>query len=121
LPPQCVTCPASPAIAVGTAGEGAKLGDLFPHLSSVIVDKIECTASAVVFRARCWLAEAACPACGTCSSRVHSSYARQVRDLPLGGRPVLIHLAMRRFRCTNPACKKVTFAGQADGAGGADA
>jgi len=28
---------------------------------------------------------------------------------------VLIHLAMRRFFCTNPACKKVTFAGQAGG------
>jgi transposase len=38
-----------------------------------------------------------------------------VRDLPLGGRPVLIHLAVRRFVCQNPACKKVTFAGQADG------
>jgi transposase len=46
---------------------------------------------------------------------VHSSYVRQVRDLPLGGRPVLIHLAMRRFVCTNAACQKVTFAGQADG------
>jgi transposase len=38
-----------------------------------------------------------------------------VHDLPLGGRPVLIHLAMRRFLCTNPACGKVTFAEQADG------
>jgi transposase len=84
-------------------------------LSSVIVDKIECTPSTVVFRARWWPAEAACPACGTWSSRVHSSYVRQVRDLPLGGRPVLIHLAMRRFLCKNAACKKVTFAGQADG------
>jgi transposase len=46
---------------------------------------------------------------------VHGSYVRQVRDLPLGGRPVLIHLAMRRFSCQNRACKKVTFAGQADG------
>jgi transposase len=46
---------------------------------------------------------------------VHSSYVRQVRDLPLGGRPVLIHLALRRFLCTNAACPKVTFAGQADG------
>jgi hypothetical protein len=35
--------------------------------------------------------------------------------LPLGGRPVLIHLAMRRFLCQNAACTKVTFAGQADG------
>jgi transposase len=38
-----------------------------------------------------------------------------VRDLPLGGRTVLIHLAVRRFVCPNPACAKVTFAGQADG------
>ena len=33
----------------------------------------------------------------------------------LGGRPVLIRLGMRRFLCQNAACKKVTFAGQADG------
>ena len=46
---------------------------------------------------------------------MHGSYPRQVRDLPLGGRPVLIHLAVRRFLCQNPACAKVTFAGQADG------
>ncbi len=79
------------------------------------MDKIECTPSGVVFIARYWPMQAACPACGTWSSRVHSSYARQVRDLPLSGRPVLIRLAMRRFLCTNLACKKVTFAGQADG------
>jgi transposase len=115
LLPQCVTCPTSPAIAEVTAGEGAELGDLLPHLRDVIVEKIDCTASAVVIRACCWPAEAACPACGTWSSRVHGSYVRQVRDLPLGGRPVLIHLAMRRFVCLNVACKKVTFAGQADG------
>jgi transposase len=84
-------------------------------LGSVIVDTIECTPSAVVFRARCSPQEAACPGCGAWSSRVHGSYVRQVRDLPLGGRPVLIHLAMRRFLCQNPACKRVTFAGQADG------
>jgi transposase len=115
LPPQCVIFPAAPAITGGAAGEGAGLGDLLPHLSSVIVDKIECTPSAVLFTARYWPAEAACPACGNWSSRVHSSYARQLRDLPLSGRPVLIHLGMRRFLCTNAACQKVTFAGQAGG------
>jgi transposase len=115
LPPQSVTCPASPAIAVGTAGEGAELGDLLPHLRCVIVDKIECMPGAVLFRARYWPAEAACPGCGTRSARGHSSYVRLVRDLPLSGRPVLIHLAMRRFLCQNAACTKVTFAGQADG------
>jgi transposase len=80
-----------------------------------MVERIECTPSAVVIRACWWPAEAVCPACGTWSSRVHGSYVRQVRDLPLGGRPVLIYLAMRRFACLNVACAKVTFAGQADG------
>jgi transposase len=115
LPPQFVSCPASPAIADGTAGEGAELGDLLPHLRDLMVEKIDCMLSAVVIRARWWPSQAACPACGTWSSRVHGSYVRQVRDLPLGGRPVLIHLAMRRFVCVNVACTKVTFAGQADG------
>jgi transposase len=80
-----------------------------------MVEKTECMPSAVVIRARWQPAEAVCPACGAWSSRVHGSYVRQVRDLPLGGRPVLIHLAMRRFVCPNAACAKVTFAGQADG------
>jgi len=115
LPPQCVTCPASPAIADGTAGEGAGIGDLLPHLRDLIVEKIDCTRSAVVIRARCQRSQAACPACGTWSSRVHASYVRQVRDLPLGGGPVLIRLAMRRFACLNAACAKVTFARQAAG------
>ena len=115
MPPQFVTCPASPTIAGGPACRGVELGDLLPHLRDLMVEKIECTPSAVVIRACCWPSGAACPACSTWSSRVHGSYVRQVRDLPLGGRPVLIHLAMRRFLCLNPACTKVTFAGQADG------
>jgi transposase len=115
LLPESVTCLASPAVAGGPGAEAAGLGDLVPHLRDLMVEQIDCTPSAVVIQACCWLAGAACPACGTWSSRVHGSYVRQVRDLPLGGRPVLIHLAMRRFLCTNPACTKVTFAGQADG------
>ena len=115
LLPQSVSYPASRTIDGGHAGEGAEFGDLLPHLRDLMVERIECTPSAVVIRACCWPAEAACPGCGTRSSRVHGSYVRQVRDLPLGGRPVLIYLAMRRFVCMNAGCAKVTFAGQADG------
>jgi transposase len=99
----------------GAARGGADLGELLPHLRGVVMEKIDCTPSAVVITARCCPGKAACPACGTWSSRVHSGYVRRLRDLPLGGRPVLIHLAVRRFVCQNPACAKVTFAGQADG------
>jgi hypothetical protein len=95
LPPVCNEAPrpsSAPLVRVPSL-------EIFLHLSSVIVDKIECVPSAVVVRARCSPAQAACPACGTWSSRVHSSYVWQVRDLPLGGRSVLIHLVMRRFLC----------------------
>jgi transposase len=59
--------------------------------------------------------QAACLRCGTRSARVHSGYVRRLHDSPAGGRPVLIHLGMRRFLCGNQACQAVTFAGQADG------
>ena len=114
MPPQSVSCTVSPAI-YADGGASGELGDLLPHLRGLVVEEIECTPSAVMMRARCWPSGAACLACGTWSSRVHSSYVRQVHDLPVGGRPVLIRLAVRRFLCQNAACKKVTFAGQADG------
>ena len=60
-------------------------------------------------------AEAACPGCGQLSGRRHGGYPRRLRDVPAGGRPVVIWLAARRFRCLNPACPKVTFTEQAEG------
>ena len=114
MPPQSVSCAASPVIR-GDAGGSTEVGDLLPHLRDLVVEKIDATPSAVVITARWRPPKAACPACGTWSARIHSSYVRLVRDLPLGGRPVLIHLAVCRFRCTSPACRKVTFTVQAEG------
>ena len=69
---------------------------------------------AVVIVASC-RARVACPRCGQESARVHGGYARVVADSVAGGRPVLIVLQVRRFRCGNPACPAVTFAEQASG------
>ena len=51
-----------------------------------------------------------CPSCGLRSWRIHSSYLRKLRDLPWQGRPVTIRVAARRFRCSNGACDRKTFA-----------
>jgi transposase len=88
---------------------------LFPHLRGLRVERAVDTGDAVVIRARCREAQAQCPACGTVSSRVHGGYARVVADGAAGGRPVLIALSVRRFRCPEPSCPKVTFAEQAAG------
>lgn len=53
--------------------------------------------------------EATCPACSTRASRVHSTYRRTLADLALQGVPVDVEVAVRRFRCDNPACPRGTF------------
>ncbi|MFD7639529.1 ISL3 family transposase [Kitasatospora sp. NPDC059795] len=58
---------------------------------------------------------AACPGCGASSRRVHSRYGRRIADVPVGTRPVLIELSVRRLFCDNSGCARVTFAEQVEG------
>ena len=50
-----------------------------------------------------------CPGCRTCSRRPHGHYERTLADLPWQGRPVLLRLQTRRFRCPNASCPRRTF------------
>ena len=59
---------------------------------------------------------AACPSCGRLSRRVHSTYHRQLQDLPWQGRAVVIRVRARRFRCPDLACVRRTFAEPLSGA-----
>jgi len=47
--------------------------------------------------------------------QVHGRYWRLVADGAAGGRPVLVSLQVRRFRCRQWSCPRVTFAEQAGG------
>ncbi|MGW2101546.1 ISL3 family transposase [Streptomyces olivaceoviridis] len=58
---------------------------------------------------------AACPDCGSQSTRVHSSYLRLPADVPSGGRLVFLQLRVRRFFCPEPSCARQTFAEQMPG------
>ena len=112
--------PSAGAAAAGRVLEVSGQGEellfmLFPHLRGLRVGQVEDTGDAVVIRACCRAAQARCPACGTVSSRVHGGYGRVVADGAVGGRPVLIALSVRRFRCPESSCAKVTFAEQAGG------
>jgi len=49
------------------------------------------------------------------SGRIHSRYERRLADAAIGGRRVEIRLAVRRFFCPDPGCKRKTFAEQVDG------
>ena len=88
---------------------------LFPHLRGLRVSQVADTGDAVVIRASCRAARAACPLCGAVSARVHGGYGRVAADGAAGSRPVLIALSVRRFRCAEPSCARATFAEQAAG------
>ena len=53
--------------------------------------------------------EAKCPDCHQISSKIHSRYSRTVRDLPMAGFTVVLHVCVRRFFCDNPSCPRCTF------------
>jgi transposase len=91
------------------------LAVLLPHLAGVIVEGVTVAAGLLLVAARARAPEAACPKCGTMSGRVHSRYARTLADAAIGGRPVAIVLAVRRFFCAAPGCPSRTFAEQVSG------
>ena len=110
--------PASPAARVvwDVSEQGqALLAVLFPHLAGLRVHRVEDIGEAVMIAASCRAGSACCPRCGQASAQVHGGYGRTVADGAAGGRPVLIVLQVRRFRCRNPGCPAVTFAEQARG------
>jgi transposase len=91
---------------------------VFPHLAGISVEQIETEGGAVRISARSRSDGATCPDCSTVSAAVHSRYQRRLADLPVGGRPVSILLAVRRFFCQNSDCARRTFAEQFNGLAG---
>ena len=61
---------------------------LLPHLAGAVVEKAELAGARLCIWARARAEQAACPACGRFSVRVHSRYERRLADAAIGGRPV---------------------------------
>jgi transposase len=72
---------------------------LLPHLSPVVIDRVDRVDGVVVIDAHPRARGSRCRLCGRVSTRVHSRYRRQVADLPVSGRPVMVCLTVRRFFC----------------------
>jgi transposase len=81
----------------------------FPS-SLQILDQIDHGAHRVTLRAQTTATSASCPACATPSRRVHGAYWRSLGDVACFGRPTLLLVRVRRFRCAVPACPRRTFA-----------
>jgi transposase len=85
---------------------------VFPQLAGLLVERVDDEGGVVRIWVRSRSTEVACPDCAAVSSAVHSRYIRRPADLPVGGRPVSVLLAVRRFFCPNSRCGRRTFAEQ---------
>lgn len=86
---------------------------LLPHLAGLRVLHVTLGDTALELDVEPTTATAHCPSCYRRSRHVHSRYTRQITDQPIGGRPVLFRLHVRRFRCRTATCPHRTFAEQA--------
>ena len=82
--------------------------------AGLLIDDVEIGPDRIVINARCRAAAAKCPDCGRQSERVHSRYDRRLLDLPSHGRAVQPRVAVRRFRCAEPGCRRCIFAERLD-------
>ncbi|WP_234382881.1 transposase family protein [Streptomyces sp. XY332] len=87
----------------------------FPAIADIAVLSVDVDIEKVRLDVQCTTAGAACPGCGVCSTRVHSSYLRFLADVPSAGRSVALQLRVRRFRCGNTKCPRQTFVEQISG------
>ncbi|WP_373264489.1 transposase family protein [Hungatella hathewayi] len=55
-----------------------------------------------------------CPYCGCSSSRVHSTYLREIQDIPFQDKQTILLLSTRKMFCDNPKCIFKTFSEQSD-------
>lgn len=53
--------------------------------------------------------ELQCPYCGVSSSKVHSSYTREIQDLPIQARKTIFLVKTRKMFCVNDKCTRKTF------------
>ena len=79
-------------------------------LPGFAVDAVKETTQGIEIHAHAIRPEALCPACGSPSISVHSTYNRTLRDLPCSTYAVRLVLSLRRFRCRNATCTRQTFA-----------
>jgi transposase len=90
-------------------------GTVFSGLSALVVEDVEDAGEVIVVRARTRSGSAACPGCGTQTSRVHGYHERTPADVPVDGRRVLVKVRARRMRCPVLGCAVQTFREQVPG------
>jgi zinc-finger of transposase IS204/IS1001/IS1096/IS1165 len=71
-------------------GSREMLSSVFHFPAGITIDSIDPSANELVIRIACDAPTMPCPECQQHSARIHSSYQRQVADVPCAGRNVIL-------------------------------
>jgi transposase len=85
---------------------------LLPPGAGLVVERVQLWDEIVHVSVCCEAIGASCSKCGAWSEAFHSSYERNLADLPISGRQAVVDLRVRRFRCYQPDCPRKTFVEQ---------
>jgi transposase len=88
---------------------------LFSGLSSLVIEDVTDQDEVIVVQARTAARLVPCPRCGGLAGHVHGYCERTVADVPADGRPVVLHVRVRRMRCLALNCPRQTFREQVPG------
>jgi transposase len=87
-----------------------EVSPFLPLPQGMLIDQVEQTATQLSVTVVSTRTEAVCPGCGHSSEHIHSQYQRTVRDVPSGGRQVILRLCVRKFFCLSLCCPRKVFA-----------
>ena len=68
----------------------------------------------IIMKIRSVKKEAECPYCGFSSLRIHSTYEREIQDIPTQGRQTILLVTARKLFCSNPSSAHKTFSERFD-------
>jgi transposase len=88
---------------------------VFSGLSSLVIEDVNDRDGVIGVRARTAGGSVPCPRCAGLTGLVHGYCGRTAADVPADGRPVVVHVRVRRMRCPDLDCPVQTFREQVPG------
>ncbi len=85
-----------------------ELGDIYGD--GFILERIENAGEQLIFHLKSNKKTSKCPFCGQESSKVHTSYTRNIQETPFRNKQTWLHVTARKFECENPSCGTKVFA-----------
>ena len=88
---------------------------LLPNISNFTLERLELDNNYLSLIGEITDQTSCCPICESSSSKIHSSYSRQLSDLPWAGIVVKVILKTHKFFCQNDNCFRKVFSQRLEG------